>query len=82
MASKTQLAVIKHMFLAKTYLRRKGYASWVYSHSTPGDGTMIREATVRALMQGGLITPGFDTSSLTSEGYVFAKERFAEVKNG
>ena len=61
--TKAQLRVIRHMFVAKTYLKSRSDGNWRYSN---GDDTLVRKSTVNALMRGGLITPGFDASSLTA----------------
>lgn len=66
--TKAQQQILSHMYLRRTHLIRKGEGVWHYSRSTPGDGVSIRSRTVNAMMRDGLITVGFDASSLTEAG--------------
>jgi hypothetical protein len=67
-----QQKILIHMFRERMHLIRKGEGIWHYSRSTPGDGVSIRSRTVNAMMREGLITMGFDASSLTEAGLKIA----------
>jgi hypothetical protein len=66
--TKAQQQILVHMYQQRTHLIRKGEGVWHYSHSTISDGVSIRSRTVSAMMREGLITMGFDASSLTEAG--------------
>ena len=65
--TKTQAQVMRHMLVGRAHLKWDGQV-WHYSHVLPDCPTTVRGSTVAALMRGGLLTQGFDITSLTEAG--------------